>query len=170
MKKSIVIAGFGGIGKTVLASKYKNVIDMESSPFKYDYTCVPREMYEKLKGDKSRKPNPDFPQNYIDAIKEAQKYYDYVLVWMDVRNMLDLYEKNGIDYVLIYPDEESVNACYLDRYIGRGNTLAFYESAIKWYYECLDAIKNNSHKKIVLTNSQTLEDYLLGIGAKLIPR
>ena len=29
-----IIAGFGGVGKTTLAKKYKNVLDLESTPFK----------------------------------------------------------------------------------------------------------------------------------------
>ena len=31
----ILIAGFGAIGKTTAAKKYKNIIDLESSNFKY---------------------------------------------------------------------------------------------------------------------------------------
>ncbi len=33
MSKSILVAGFGAIGKTTLASKYKNILDLESSLF-----------------------------------------------------------------------------------------------------------------------------------------
>ena len=31
----ILIAGFGAIGKTTVAKKYKNLLDLESSNFKY---------------------------------------------------------------------------------------------------------------------------------------
>ena len=30
-----IIAGFGSVGKTTLAKKYKNVLDLESTPYKY---------------------------------------------------------------------------------------------------------------------------------------
>lgn len=33
--KGILIAGFGAIGKTTLTQKYDNMIDLESSNFKY---------------------------------------------------------------------------------------------------------------------------------------
>lgn len=38
MNKPLIIAGFAGIGKTTLAKKYKNVIDLESSIYKWDNT------------------------------------------------------------------------------------------------------------------------------------
>ena len=34
----IIIAGFATVGKTYLAKKYNNIIDLESGSFKYDYT------------------------------------------------------------------------------------------------------------------------------------
>lgn len=33
--RGILIAGFGAIGKTTVSKKYDNVIDLESSSFKY---------------------------------------------------------------------------------------------------------------------------------------
>lgn len=38
MKKALIIAGFAGVGKTTLEVKYKNVINLESSIYKWDNT------------------------------------------------------------------------------------------------------------------------------------
>ena len=77
MKKGIVIAGFSGIGKTTLAKKYKNVIDLDSAEFVYNDSNMLHIPFEKRKGEK-RNPNINWPNNYINAIKEAIHQYDLV--------------------------------------------------------------------------------------------
>ena len=52
--------------------KYKNVIDIESSLYKWDYSEVANSNLEKLKGMENRKRNSNFPKNYIEAIKKSQ--------------------------------------------------------------------------------------------------
>lgn len=37
MKKGIIIAGFTALGKTTLAEKYENIIDLESSLYQWKY-------------------------------------------------------------------------------------------------------------------------------------
>lgn len=72
MNKKIVIAGFSGIGKTTLASKYKNVIDLDAAEFVYDDSNMLNIPFEKRKGEE-RKANPFWPQNYIKAIKKTKR-------------------------------------------------------------------------------------------------
>ncbi len=157
MKKGIVIAGFSGIGKTMLGSKYENVVDLDSAEFAYDDSEMQNIPFEKRKGE-DRKPNPLWPQNYINAIKDAQPKFDIVLVW-DREDIINEYLKNNIDFTLCYPDEKSLKI-YKERYRQRGNT----EKYVKWkteqystkmkYFSTLDI------KKIVLHKNETLEDYL----------
>ena len=98
----MVIAGFAGVGKTTLAKKYKNVIDLESSPYKYDHSMYDNIDYEKLKGNKDRTRNANFPQNYIDAVNQAKLNYDVVLVWL-CDEIMELYKQSGIDFIVCYP-------------------------------------------------------------------
>ena len=58
MNKPLIIAGFAGIGKTTLAKKYKNVIDLESSIYKWDNTGFEDVPVEQRKGI-IRKENPN---------------------------------------------------------------------------------------------------------------
>ena len=65
----ILIAGFGAIGKTTVSKKYNNVMDLESSSFKYIIDDELKKLNpEEGKGLKSRKLNKEFPNNYYNEI------------------------------------------------------------------------------------------------------
>lgn len=166
MKKGIVIAGFAGIGKTTLAKKYKNVIDIESSPYKYDYSNIKDFNIEEMKGKSGRIINKEFPLNYINAIKDAVKKYDVVLVWIHPKEILPYYDYYNIDYYLCFPSKEAISE-YKDRFINRGNNQEFINKVINSYDKRYVDFINNPHKKIVLSKGETLEDALIKMDFKL---
>ena len=165
MQKKLIIAGFAGIGKTYLANKYKNVIDLESSKFVYDYSNMSQIDYEKLKGTKNRTLNKEFPQNYIDAIRSSIEKFDVILIWLKLE-MLPLYEENSIDYIICYPSEEAFKE-YKIRYIQRGNNEAWINHVTEAHTKYINALRENKHPKIVLEKGETLESYLLKQGYNL---
>ena len=63
------------MGKTTTAKKYGKIIDLDHSPYKYDYGSDDTDL-ESLKSAPNRKKNPNFPQNYIDAIKSVMVTHD----------------------------------------------------------------------------------------------
>jgi len=152
----IIIAGFATCGKSVLGRKYKNVLDLESSPFKNimrDDLSV-----EAQKGTK-REINPLWPQNYYDAIKEAVNNYDIVLVQLKPEHF-DYFDKHNIKYSIAYPNinnwEEVEKRC-----IERGNNIDFIKglkNVFVPFYE--DSIKRNYDKLYILNGNETLEDIL----------
>ena len=167
--KGVIVSGFGGVGKTFLAKKYKNVIDLESSPYKYDYTNLTPSEYEKLKGSKNRTPRKDYPQNYIDAIKEAQKHYDIVCVRYNGDEEVDFYDTYGLDYMVCYPTKQAYKK-YVEKFRVRGNTEEWIEKNKRFFEVAYKRCKNFKGEKILLHDNETLEDALIKRNYRLIPK
>lgn len=159
----IIIAGFATCGKSILGKKYKNVIDLESSPFK---NIMRTDLsVEEQKGTK-REINPLWPQNYYNAIMDAVKKYDIVLVQLKPEHF-NYFDRHNIKYSIAYPNinnwEEVEKRC-----IQRGNNDAFVKrlkEVFVPYYE--DAIKREYDKLYILNDKETLEDVLINKNIKL---
>ncbi len=151
----IFIYAFTATGKSSLAKKYKNVIDMESTLYKYQ--GIAKED-EKSKGT-SREINKEWPNNYFQALKEVKDKYDYILISDDICN--EFLKSNKYEYWWIYPKIE-LKSEYLERCKKRGNNQEF----IKWYSKLWDEwIENcindkNASKHIQLKSNEYLEDVL----------
>ncbi|MBO4569999.1 MAG: hypothetical protein J5689_02145 [Clostridia bacterium] len=170
MKKlGIIISGFGGVGKTYLAQKYKNVCDLESGPYKYDYRHVHKKSFEKLKGESGRKRRGDWPENYINAINEAIKKYDIVCVRYNGDESVDFYDTYDLNYIVCYPTKSAYKN-YLKRFKERGNSDEWIEKNKKYFDVTYNRCKKFNGKKILLHNNETLEDALIKRGYKLIPK
>ena len=169
MAKGIIISGFGGVGKTTLAKKYSNVIDLESSPYQYDYNGVPKDKYESLKGADGRILNKDYPQNYINAIKEACKKYDIVCVRYNGDMKIDFYDIYGLNYMVCCPTKRAYKD-YVIRFKQRGNTEQWIKKNKKYFKVAYKGCKKFKGDKIFLDKNETLESALLDRGYKLIPK
>lgn len=167
MKNKIIIAGFSGIGKTVLASKYKNVLDLDAAEYAYDDSDILDIPFEKRKGGK-RKTNPLWPQNYIKAINKAKDEYDIILVW-DREDIIKEYINNGIDFILCYPVKDDLNN-YIKRYRDRGNSEKYIKWKIEQYDEKMEYFKNLDVPKIILANNDTIETYLIKQNYNLVKK
>lgn len=164
MKKKIIIAGFAGIGKTELAKKYRNVVDLDSSDYAYDNSMVQHLSLERRKGE-VRPSNPNWPDNYIEAIKAATSKYDIVLVW-DREDIIKEYLANNINFSLFYPDKSDLNN-YVLRYRNRGNSENYIEMKLKQYNERMLFFNKLIVPKTILKDNETLEDYLIRNGYPL---
>ena len=75
--KGEIISGFAGIGKTTLSRKNQDIIDLESSDFKWRYYDNETANMDKenRKGVENKEINPDWPKNYLEAIVEKVQEY-----------------------------------------------------------------------------------------------
>lgn len=156
----MIISAFPGCGKTILGIKYKNVIDLESSLYKYffDANITKREI--EARKATPREKNPEYPKNYVKAIQEATKKYDIVLTscgpW--VRSEL---EKKKLENIVVYPSIECKEE-YIQRYINRGNHINFINYVKENFEEWIKEFdEDNSIKKIKMKKGETLEDVLI---------
>lgn len=169
MKEVIVISAHAGAGKTILGQKYKNVLDLESSDFKWIYPDKIKNMpKEKRKSIKDRKLNPKWPQNYVDAIKSNMDKYDIILI-MSHPPFLDYLDSINFEYILAYPTIESKEV-YMERYQKRGNNKNWLEQIQVDFDLLIEQYENKAVQKIVLTGNETLEDALIQRKYKLIEK
>lgn len=157
-EKRIIIAGFSGIGKTTLAKKYKNVIDLDASEYVYDETDLLDINIEKRKGE-YRKPNLNWPSNYIEAIKKSLNKYDIVLVW-DREDIIEEYIKNEFNFIVCYSSKNDLDN-YVKRYKNRGNTDKYIKMKLSQYDKRIKLYDELRLKRIILNNNETLENWLL---------
>lgn len=136
-----IIAGFPGVGKTFFK---------ESSP-----EC------SVLDSDSSKFGKADFPNNYIEHIKDSLGKVDIILVSTH-KELRDALDKNNLGYTLVYPNRDCKEE-YIKRYTKRGDQISFIELIrSKWdiFITQLEEqqIKLSSSRKIELKRNQYLSD------------
>lgn len=156
----ILIGGFKAIGKSTLAKKYSNVIDLESSNFEY---LMDEEMkripVEQRKGIKNRKRNPEWPLNYYSELISNLKK-NHIVLFANKTEVVELLNENNIDYYIVWPEENMLDEI-IERSRKRGNNEEFISKITSVYYR--DYPKENDNV-IWLKKGQYLEDILIEKG------
>lgn len=123
--KGIVVYGFPCVGKTTLCKKYANCIDLESSDFQYIKNNTLTS--EQSKGLKNRTINPNWPENYFEAIMQSIQNYDFVFV---AHQGIIECKKHNVPYWRVYPNISCKNE-YIERMKNRGNNECFISKFLK---------------------------------------
>lgn len=157
-----VISAFAGLGKTTIGNKYNNICDLQSSLYRYDYSYIEEKDYEKMKYNKSRIKNTNWPNNYLCAIKKAMKKYDLVLVPsnLDVRELL---YKNKIEFLFILPAYD-YRETLLERYKNRGNTPVMINNVMNDFNSLSRNQNDYNYPIIIINKDQYLEDLFKILG------
>lgn len=156
-----VISVFAGLGKTYVGKKYKNVCDLQSSPYRYDYSNVNSNDYERLKYTEEKNVNPEWPNNYVKAIKSAMENYEVVLVPSneDVRTLLI---ENNIPFIFILPDLNS-REILLERYKERNNNEKLIKEVMEYFDNWSREQKDYSYPIYILEKNKYLENLLINL-------
>lgn len=186
--KTKLLSVFPACGKTWIYEHQKelgiSVLDSDSSQFSWMYRKRTPEEIEELKeyweqnfknfmtwekyanmikDDEIRVRNPEFPDNYIEYIKEQLEFdkYDYIFVSSheSVRKALN---EEGIDFIIVFPKRklknEWINRCYLRENNGFPLSV-LVDNWDKWIDQMYLEIRSG-HRYKILKSNQYLSDIL----------
>ena len=150
MKDTKIISAFPACGKTYVFENFKDKVILDSDSSKFSQVIVA--------GQNVR--HPDFPQNYINHIKENIGKVDYIFVSThdNVRRAL---EDAGIDFYLVYPEkslkEEWIGRCFL-----RGSGEKFCQLIADNWNNWMEGLEEDSkrHKSMKLRSGEHLSDVI----------
>ena len=161
---AIIVAAHAGTGKTYAARMNENLFtDLTYYTYRYN---VPEDCYyneaedsESTKG-KFRYPfKNEYPDNYLEAIKEATQVNKFILIVPDPW-ILSRLQMEDIPYIVAYPVRSARNE-YKQRFISRGNKSRFLKIFIDRWDKFMDDFERNTYARhIVMQPHQYLSDVL----------
>ena len=157
-----IIAAHAGTGKSYLAKKHpEKYIDFVMMPYKYVLPEGPDVLEnEANKANSELVINFDFPENYVDAIKQALCETDKTLIIPSAHIVLDELQSLHIPYMLCYPENtEESKTEYERRFLTRGNTEDFLEIFIGGWHNFFYYLEKNEYgEKFVMKPHEYLAD------------
>lgn len=160
-KKGIVISAFAGIGKTTVGKKYENICDLATSKYRYDFSNVKQDDFEKLKENKDNKINVEWPNNYINVLKKAIMDFDIVLVpvSLDVRKLL---EENNIEYILVIPNKnKKIRDRLIKTFEERENNKNLINNVLEYFDNWSRNPEDYTCKLEIINDDEYLENFLI---------
>ena len=157
----IFVFAFTATGKSTVARKYGNVIDMESTQYKYTDNNAEDESLKST----ARNINKEWPDNYFKALEKVKDKYDYILIADEICNNFLIDKK--YNYWYVYQKKE-LKQEYLDIFKKRGNNEEFIYWYSKLWDEWIDKCKKDKYasKKVELNSNEYLEDVLPNLVLK----
>lgn len=147
-KNTKIISAFPGVGKSYIFNNYndKNNVALDSDSTDFSWL-----------DDKKTTRNPDFPNNYIQHIKENIGKVDCIMI-SSHKVVRDTLVENKVHFTLVYPEKELKDE-YLKRYKERGNDEKFIEMINKNWDNFINELDNQiGCVKIKLKQGEYLSD------------
>jgi hypothetical protein len=163
-----IISAFAGVGKTYIGKKYENVLDLESTYYKWLENGVAHLTEEERKGKKDRVLNPLWPSNYIDEILKQKDNYDIVLIQLSHKRLsneqiFEYFENNNIEYYVARPKLSGWEDIE-KRLVKRGNTQEFIGQVKNNFNIFIEEFSKEKYNQIVIDDGEFLEDALIQNG------
>lgn len=141
VKNTKIYCVFSGCGKTYFNKNEKNKIVLE------------------LDKDQSRFLKQDFPNYYIQYVRENIGKVDIILV-SSHKEIRDALINNNIDFTLVYPNK-NLKEYYKENYLKRGSTQLFVDVMDRNWDNWIDDLKQQKcYEKIELQKDEYLSDLI----------
>lgn len=156
MKKAVVLAGFPGVGKSTIFKKGHNdkvILDSDSSNFSWVWNLGHTR--------RSNVRDLNFPQNYIDHIKDNLNKADIIFVSTHTE-VLDALVKNDVDFSIVYPSKDRKEE-FMELYKKRGNDEGFLKTLNNNFENWIQGLIDYpipDYKKIELKSGEFISDIL----------
>lgn len=147
MKNTKLISAFPGCGKSYAFKNYKDIEIADSDSSKFD--------------------KKNFPENYIQHIKDNIGKKDIIMI-SSHKEVRDALVKEGLSFILVYPEKE-IKEEFLQRYKDRKSPKAFIDLLDKNWEAWIDELENQINcTHIKLSKGEYLSDHLKEIYPKSI--
>lgn len=134
LKRTFIISAFPGCGKShatkFLNNKKYTILDIDSIKFSW---------LKDENGNNTDKPNPEFPKNYIQCIKENIGKADVIFISSN-KEVREALKENKIKFILVSP-RLNMKKEWIRRFDERGNSLHFIEFIAKNWDKFINEIK-----------------------------
>lgn len=150
--KAVLISAFPGCGKTYFYNKYKDVykiLDSDSSEFSW---------IKDSEGNNTKERNPEFPQNYIDHIKENLDTADIIFI-SSHKVVRDALAEAKIKFLLVYPHKALKNI-WISRFRRRGSNEKFIEFISNNWKDFIYEIEHDQNEFATLYKILLGDNYL----------
>lgn len=153
-----IISAFPGTGKSYFTSisGQKNIVDLDSGDFTLGYAA----------DGKIR--NPDFPDNYLRAIKKCIGKADILFVGCQPETIATL-KQEGILFTLVYPERGLKNE-YINRFRERRNQRSFINLLNRNWDLFLDFLESQKDCEHIMLGSEQYISDAMGGRARSSPR
>lgn len=147
--KTQIIAAFPGTGKSYLVGnigKNSTAIDLDTNKYTNGY-------------DKNGKViNAEFPDNYLEAVKQAIGKTDYLFVGCQPE-VLDILKKEGMNIILVYPERQLKDE-YINRFNARNSSREFSNLIHDNWDQFIDYLEAQNSERLILKSGQYISDVI----------
>jgi len=155
-QQGTVVAAFSGTGKTFVAARYPNVLELDVGTFRFIDDAPADIPFEARKAMKSYEINPKWPKNYIDALRSGLKSYQMVLT-VHTPELDDF----GVEYARFVPKESAWDILE-QRFRDRGNPERFIQIQKLRFQDEKQLAEYESN--YIIDDNEYLEDALVRCG------